>query len=291
MPSLPPPPVAKVAAPKPGTSPKKTFTIKEWTDEGQGTKICIYGPEGMGKTTLASMAPRPVFIGLDDGGRKIRNPKTGKPVQVVAGLDSFADLRDVSRFPDLIRSGQTVVIDTITKAQALAEEYTFATVMGPQNTRAKSLEDYGYGKGYRFLMESMRLLLSDLDGLVRRGVNILLLAQQGQGTVSNLEGTDYLIDCPKLHNMKSGEGVRAEVCEWCDHVFRIGHPDLSVFKANKDAQKGKASGSTERIIYTKKEVYFAAKSRPVNGQSLPDTITFSEPGDDSLWQFLFPTGV
>lgn len=276
-----------VTSPSSGDPKKKKFTIKEWTDEGQGTKICIYAPEGMGKTTLASMAPNSLFIGVDDGGRKIRNPKTDRPVQAIDGVSTFADLREVTRQDGLLTSGCTLVVDTITKAQALAEEYTFQNVKVGGKTPT-SLEDYGYGKGYRFLMESVRLLLSDLDGLVRRGVNILLLAQQGQCTVCNLEGTDYKQDCPKLHVDTKGEGVKAEVCEWCDHVLRIGHPDISVLKANDKATKGKAFGSTERIIYTKKELHFAAKSRPVNGASLPDTITFNQPNDDSLWRFLFP---
>jgi hypothetical protein len=111
-----------------------------------------------------------------------------------------------------------------------------------------------------------------------------MLAQQGQATIANLEGADYLEDGPKLSNAKS-YSVRTEVCEWADHVLRIGHPDISVAKANPKAAKGKVSGSTERVIFTAKQLHFLAKNR-TNGR-LPETVAFAEPKDDSLWQFLF----
>jgi hypothetical protein len=276
------------SAGKPGTAPHKpkTFSVGAWTDSGQGEKIVLYAPSGMGKTTLASMAPNPVFIGLDDGGRKIRNPKTGEPVRAVMGIETFRDLRDAFGQADLFPAGSTAVIDTFTKAEVLGEQYTFETVKmkdGP----VKSLEDYGYGKGYRFLMETMRLLLADLDPLVRRGVNVLLLCQQGQATVANLEGTDYLMDAPKLHVDKKGVGVCAEVCEWADHIFRIGHSNIAVTKTDQKATKGKVSGTTDKVIFTAKELHFLAKSRPINGNNLPPIISFDNKADDSLWQYIF----
>jgi len=45
----------------------------------------------------------------------------------------------------------------------------------------------------------------------------------------------------------------------------------------------KASGSTERAVFAKAEPWFYAKSRTLN----EPVISFEEPGDDSLWKFLF----
>ena len=264
----------------------RVFTIAPWTDAGQGQKILLYGPSGIGKTTLAAMAPNAVFIGLDDGGRKTTNPKTGEPVKAVSGIETFADLRTAVRQTSLFPKGTTLVIDTVTKAEVLAEQYTFDTVKAPEGA-AKSLEDYGYNRGYRFLTETFRLLLADLDPLVKSGVNILFLAQQGQTTVANLEGVDYLEDGPKLYMAKNGTGVRGEVIEWCDFVMRIGHPAFTVIKANPKATKGKVSGESTRVIYTTKELHFQAKARMVKGAYLEPVISFDTPDDDSLWRFLF----
>jgi len=280
------PPILPPRVMQPVRQPQKakTFNIKPWTDEGQGTKILIYSESGMGKTTLASMAPGAVFIGADDGGRMIINPVTHKPIQAIGGVQTFQDVRDALRQWELFKPNDTLVVDTITFVEKWAEAYIFEHVKTDQGQTASNIEDYGYGKGYKHLLDAMRLLISDMEPLVRQGTNILLLAQQSQTTVANLEGTDYLQDGPKLAAGKS-YSVRTEFIEWVDHVFRIGHPPVSVAKTNKKAARGKVSGSTERMIYTEKELYYVAKNR-MQGK-LPPVVTFAEPADDSIWQFVF----
>ncbi len=162
----------------------KQFVVKSWTGDGQGEKILIYGPNGMGKTTLASMAPHPIFIGIDDGGRKTLNPKTGQPINAIDGVESFRDLRDALHTANLIPDKATLVLDTITKIEVLAAQHMFAHIRTDSGKVAENLEDYGYGKGYVYLIDPMRLLLSDLDALIRRGVNVILLAQQSGYAVS-----------------------------------------------------------------------------------------------------------
>lgn len=230
------------------------------------------------------MVPNPVFIGVDDGGRRIRNPKTGDAVRAVTGVSSFADIREVLHQDELFPVGSTIVLDTITKAEALAEQYLFATVKTERGERVDSIEGYGYGKGYKHLLDAIRLLLSDFEPHVRRGVNVLLIAQEGQATVANLAGADYVQDGPKLSNAAKFS-VRTEVCEWVDHVLRIGHPDVQVVKDNKNAIKGKVVGATTRAIYTEPELYFLAKNR-MNGM-LPPVVSFEEPKDDSIWVNIF----
>lgn len=246
----------------------------------------LYGPSGIGKTSLAANAPSPIFIGVDDGGRKITGAD-GKPVNAVAGIETFQDIRDALHQLDLFPKGTTLILDTVTRAEAMGENHVFETVKLGQNQVATSIEDYGYGKGYRFLTEAMRCLLTDLDPLILRGVSVVLLAQQGQATVANLEGVDYLQDGPKLYRNKNGTGVGGEYVEWCDHVFRIGFQAPNVALADPKAKKGKASGSMDRVIYTSPELHYVAKSRPVKGQTLPPVISFENSTDASLWTFLF----
>lgn len=286
-PVIAPKPKVQINIPKPNAAPTfhiaKIFSVKAWTDEGQGTKILLYGPSGIGKTTLATLAPNPVFIGLDDGARKIRNPKTNQPVQAVMGVVTFQDLRDAVSQSDLVPVGGTLVIDTVTQAQKLAEIYTFEHVKVAKEV-PKSLEDYGYGKGYRFLCETMRLLLTDLDRVIQRGINVLLIAQDSPHRVPNLEGMDYLRAGPEL-DVHGVPNVLSEYHQWTDHIFRINNPPPNVRIENSQAKKGKATGSYGQQIYTKGDLHFMAKNR-TNG-TMPEVVSFAEPGDDSLWQFLF----
>lgn len=281
------------APPKtPGKSPPpiktrtaKKFTTAPWTGEGQGEKIVGYGASGVGKTTLFSMLPSPVFIGIDDGGRKIRDPRTGKPIVHVEGIETFEDVRDVLHQFDLYPEGGSCVIDTFTILESLAEPYIFEHIKHEKGRTVTSLEGYGYGKGYTHLFETMRLVLQDADELVRRGINVGLICQNMAIKRANPGGLDFLEDGPKLsHPYSEKTSVRLHVCEWADHVFRIGYYNTTVEGKDAKATMGKISGDVQRAVYTMPELYFFAKTRTLT----EPVISFETPDDCSVWKFLFP---
>lgn len=290
-PPKPPPPKAKPTLVKPSAKPAapahvaKTFAIKAWSNANEGEKIVMYGPSGAGKTTLASTAPNPIFIGFDDGGRKITHPVTGTELNVIDGITGFQDIRDALNQTNLWADGATCVFDTITKMEPIAEPYIFAHYQ-QNGQHVDSMRKYGWdGPAHR--LDTLRLLLTDLDRLVRRGVNVILLAQQSQIRVANAEGADYLQDGPKLdHNNQYSS--RNEVCEWSDHVFRIGYQNFSVVKDNPNAKAGKVKeGDATRAVFTGGAQHFIAKSRPIDGYRIPAVIGFAGQEDTSLWQFVF----
>lgn len=295
---MPAPPVRK---PKPGSKPrpkpasprsvkkpspakvsrlKKSFAIEPWGSEGKGERVLLYAESGMGKTTLASMAPKPVFIGVDDGGGKIVNPKTGDVLRHVPGVEDFYDFRDVLSDASLFVDCETVVVDTITVIQEWAIPYMCSTIKHEKGHMCKSIEGYGYGKGYRHLYDTMYQLLSLLDTLANSGKNIILIAQAQNIHVANAESDDYVKEGPRLYTgSKSIPSVAAAYMEWVDHVCRIGYQGIVV-------EDKKASGCTDRAIFIDAEPWFYAKSRTINER----VISFENPADDSLWGFMFPEG-
>jgi len=288
--TTPPKPAGRpvVSKSKPGpvsARPPRTFSVKSWTGAGEGEKVLLYGKSGIGKTTLAAMAPSPIFIGVDDGGRKIVNPKTGTPIQVVDGIECFQDIRDALHQDDLWPDGCSVVLDTLTKVDsewAPAHILEHVTING---ARASSFRKFGWD-GDRHTLDFIRLLLVDLDAHARKGHNVILLCQQGQIRVANSEGADYLEDGPFLQH-RNDCSVREEVKQWSDHVLRIGYLDMTVH-VEKGAKAGKVvSQGTERAIFSAGAQHFTAKTRPVNGHPLPAVIGFEDETDDSLMQFLF----
>ena len=273
-----PPAIGPTAPKKPVsrkvTIPKKKFTVGEWTPEGEGKKILIYADFGMGKTTLAAMLPLPVFIGIDDGGRMIKNPLTGEHLQRVEGVESFEDIRSVLQSPSVFDSFDTIIIDTVTDLEKWALPYMFTHVPGPKGSVCKNIEGYGYNKGYRHLYDTMRLILQDCEPLVRAGKNIVLIAQNKNIKVANPAGDDYLRDGPSLYS--GMPSIVDQYCEWVDYIFKIGYSYITV-------ESKKAAGSTERVIYTQPEVHYIAKARtPLDAE-----IPFSEPSDDTIWKELF----
>ena len=300
MPS-PPPPLTSKPPPMLPTSPKrapgapsapppqgptrerKTFTVKPWTGEGQGEKVVVYGGSGAGKTTLMSMMPTAIFLGLDDGGRKIADPRTGEPIKHVEGVFSFQDVRDALNSPTLWPKGSSCIIDTFTVLENLAEPFMFETIPHEKGGRVTNLEGYGYGKGYTHLYDTMRLVLQDLDGLIRQGVNVGLICQSATIKAANAAGADYLYEGPKLcHPFSEKCSVRLHVCEWADHVAKIDWLDDTVEAEKKKA--GKRTGNMDRAVFILPKQHFFAKSRTRH----EPIIAFNAPDDDSLWRFLFP---
>lgn len=257
------------------TRVKKNFNIVDW--DRAGCKVLLYAKSGMGKTTLAMLLNDPVFIGTDDGGGIMRHPVTGEQLKVVDQIEDYQDVRDAIN-SDVFANNQDIVVDTITDVQRWMVPYMLENITIQGGGKAKNLEDYGYHKGYRHWLETMELLLSDLNQWVRKGKNIILLAQETAIKMSNEGGEDYKIAGPDLyHDDKCS--ILNLVKSWCDHVFRINHTNLAV-------DKKKAKGATERAVYLHPRAEFIAKSRTISEKDFP-CVEFKNQEDDSVWRLLF----
>jgi len=277
-----PPPPPKVVAPPPKVAaPKrvaKKFTVEDWSGDAEGHKIILHGKYGMGKTNLAALAPTPVFIGgLDTGGSKIKHPVTGENLKVIPGVETFQDVRDALHQVDLFDPYETVVLDTGTQLQHLGLLHTFATVRGPKGITCTDIEGYGYHKGYRHLYDVMHHILGDLDPLVKRGKNIIIVCQSIQTKVSNPGGEDFLRDTPDLQT-DAKANVAADYMSWADHIFMIDHHNIT-------AEDKKAVATGGRVIKVHPEIHFEAKSRTL-GQEYA-VVSFEHKADDSIWAILF----
>jgi hypothetical protein len=258
----------------------KMFSVEDWDGSKEGEKIIIYADSGLGKTTLASMAPNPVYLGLDDGGRKIRNPKTGEMLKHIPGLTLFRDVLAVLQQPELFDDFSTVILDTATILEEWAAPYVLETIPNEKGTTMKNLVQYGYNKGYQHLYNTMKLIPQACDSLVRSGKHVIIICQEAANRVPNSGGDDFLRAGPRLTSNKEAN-IEGHFCEWADHVFRITYSSQVV----KDR---KATSTDERVIYVKGEVHFRAKSRTLPADI--SCVTFADKADDSIWQFLFKKG-
>ena len=266
----------------------KTFQVAIWDGAGEGEKIIIYADSGMGKTTLASMLPTPVFAGLDDGGRKIRNPKTDEPLKNIPDIETFADFRVATQQIDLLDNYESYVVDTGTILEPLGLNWTLENVKTSKGETAKSIEHYGYGAGHRHLYDTMRLPLADFDALIRRGKNVCILCQMQQVEISHSGGENYLCDAPKLapKHGKQTPSIWGMWVEWADHVFKISNEGVIAAKDSEKSKVAKATSTGNRIIHVHApEVHYKAKSRSIPPRF--PVVSFDNPADDSIWKFLF----
>lgn len=260
--------------PAPARAPQAAATPTTHAGIKRGRVACahkcvIYGPGGVGKTELASLADGNVlFIDVEDGSKFLDVARVDPAPQTFADL--LAAVRMAAESPDV----DVIVVDSFTKAEELAVAHTVATVPHEKGHSVKSIEGYGFGKGYVHVFETFLLLLQQLDAAARRGKHIIGIAHDCTANVPNPAGEDWIRYEPRLQSPPSGKGsIRHRVKEWCDHLFYVGFDSFS-----KD---GKAQGDGTRTIYSAELPTHWAKSRV-----LSDQVVY-ERGNASLWHQLF----
>jgi len=281
-PTAPKPPSRPRPPAKPPGQTKKTSRVRPSEvafgkiASNVGRRVGLYGPGGIGKTTLAAMTPGPVaFFDLDDSLPVLASQlPEGLDLRVIDDARDWQGMRDMLHAPgwDKIR---TIAIDSATKAQELCVAWVLANVPGDNGQKIERLEDYGWGKGYTHVYEAFLTLLGDLDSHVRAGRNVLLTMHDCTSNVPNPTGNDWIRFEPRLQAPSSGKAsIRLRVREWLDHLLFVGY-DVAV---NKD---GKAQGAGSRTMYPVELPHCMAKSRSLYE---PRVVEFQAP---ATWEGVF----
>lgn len=264
-------PLRRLRPPPPPIPPQRTTGVVSFIKPTRNTghRVLLYGPGGIGKTTLCQACPGPVaFIDLDESlGRLPENNDLS-----VVPVSTWQELRSA-----LQSSGwdgiKTVVIDTVTKAEELCVAHTLASIKTEKGTTANSVESYGYGKGFTHVFETFLPILSDLDRHTREGRNVVMVAHDCTTEVPNPAGEDWLRYEPRLQSPGSGKNsIRLRAKEWADHVLFMGY--------DVDVKEGKGRGCGTRTIYTSELPHCMAKSRTTQA-----TLTVGDPinGGADIW--------
>ena len=213
----------------------------------------LYGQHGVGKSSTAARAEKPIFIQTEDGLGNIecaRFPLATRYSDVLEALTTlYTEQHDY----------RTVVIDSVDWLERLI----WADVCNKRGV--ESLEDIPYAKGYVFALTQWREVLAGLDALRRdRGMTVILIAHAKIERFENPETDSYDRYVPRLHKLAS-----ALIQEWCDEVlfatYRV-HTKTSDAGFNRKRIKGVGTG--ERVLRTTERPSHVAKNR----LNLPDEI-------------------
>ena len=109
-----------------------TFNVQALTSRPKHAKILVYGDAGVGKTTFAASAPRPILWLDSEGGTHSIGDQTDIDHVSVTGIDTF---RQALSYLQQHTEYKTVVIDSLTEAQGLVLREIMKTVVAQSPQR------------------------------------------------------------------------------------------------------------------------------------------------------------
>ena len=213
-------------------------------------RIMLYGVEGIGKSTFAAYAPKPIFILTEDGLGSL-------PVQHFPLAKNVASvLAAITTLYDEKHDYKTVVLDSLDWLEAMIW----------QEMEAKhDAKDLAYGKGASIAADKWRTIVTAFDALrTKHGMCAILIAHTMIKRFDSPETEPYDRFQPKLQE-RSGSLIR----EWADAVLFANYKTIvkqSDVGFNKTVSRGVSSG--ERMLFTSERPAYMAKNR----YSLPESI-------------------
>ena len=217
-------------------------------------KVVIYAPEGIGKSTLASQLPAPIFFDFEGGTHHLD----------VARLEpsTLNEFEKWSRELVKDRQGfQTVVIDTV---DWLEEAVVRQVIADASSDTVKSIEDFGFGKGWVHLGERMNHVLSIFDRLIDAGLHVVCLAHCAVRRFDDpklASGYDRY-ELKMYKDRANAKGTAALLKEWADALL-FGTFEDKVKAGQADGARGKAvvGSGKERVLYCTHSAAWDAKNR------------------------------
>lgn len=218
-------------------------------------KVCVYGPEGIGKSTFASRFPDPVFIDTEGSTKDMDVARMEAPSSWQMLMEQ---VKYVKAHPETCR---TLVVDTADWAEMLCMEAVCA------QAQKSGIEDFGYGKGYVYLVEEFGRLLNLLSEVVDAGIHVVITAH---AKMRKFEQPDEMGAYDRWE-LKLQKQTAPLLKEWADMVLFANYKTIVVNVDGQGAQKGKnkAQGG-RRVMYTSHHPCWDAKNR----YGLPEELPF-----------------
>ena len=206
--------------------------------------ICLYGVGGVGKSTFAASAPKPIFIGSDDGVGAMNVTDLPPPESWPKFLSYLNDLLHEKH------DFETLVVDTVTGLEALLWQHLC------MEAKVASIEDIdnGFGRGYLQAVGQWNAVMATLKR-IRAKMNVILLGHaRVKATEDPIHNERY-----DRYSLKMHPESAATIQEAVDCMFFATY--LIETSKIKKAIKAKATGEGTRCIWTEERPAFIAKNR------------------------------
>ena len=234
-------------------------------------RLMVYGTEGIGKSTLAANAPKPIFVQTEDGLGEIACDKFPLAGTVEDVLDALGELAAADH------EYQTVVIDSLDWLERLIWD----AVCREYGATSIEKADGGYQRGYVHSLTHWRKVIDALGDLrANRGMVAILIAHAKVEKFEDPESSSYDRYAPRLH-----KHACALLTEWSDAVlfatrkFRTETEDKG-FGRERTIATGVGVDGGERVLRCVGSPACVAKNRyglpaelPLSWPALVDALT------------------
>jgi hypothetical protein len=208
-------------------------------------RIVLYGGHGIGKSTLASQFPKPIFISTEDGLDALDVVSFPRATQISDVVDSIKTLlKEDHEF-------KTVVIDSV---DWLVEPLISASINAQYDEKQQA-----YGKGQMYMAEEFREILQGLDALrTKRGMNVVLIAHSAVVKYLDPRTEEYDKFQPKLPKACNALMQEwADVMAFCAFKVIIKKTDAKGF----DVARTRGVTTGERLLHLVENPAYVAKNR------------------------------
>lgn len=204
-------------------------------------KVVIYGPEGIGKSSLAAQFPDPVIIDTEGGTAHMDVRRIDRPQ---SWSEFLSIIKEVAATPDICK---TLVIDTADWAEQLVTSFLCAKY------NQASIEGFNYGRGYTYLAEEFSKLLATCDQVIAADIHVVITAH---AKMRKFEQPDEMGAYDRWE-MKLSKQVAPLLKEWCDMLLFCNY---QTYVVSSDTDTKKVRGG-KRVMYTSHHPAWDAKTR------------------------------
>jgi hypothetical protein len=248
------------AKPAPPVRPALTLARVSKGRQEHAAWLHVYGPEGVGKTSLGADAPDPIFIDVEQGSLNLDTTRFQFDEAGRTMPGSFEEFLEAVRVVE--REGhpyKTLVIDTLDAVEALIWRHIC------ERDQKRNISDYGFGKGENIVaLDEWRKLIAALERVRAKGINVVTLSHSIVKRFDDPESDGWDRYILKLHE-KAGGLVKERADAVLFAKFEV------IKKKSPDGGKTKIRAVTTdaRFLYTRKTGAYDAKNRYDLPEELP----------------------
>lgn len=226
-------------------------------------RLMIYGQDGIGKSTFAAQAPKPLFIQTELGLSDIKGVKALPRCRTFLEFASYIkQIHEADSVPF-----ESLVIDGTTGLTPLVNQQAVADYNAENGKSIDAFEAIPYGAGPSWALKVWRLILDRLEEInIDKDIWVILVGHVQIEPFKNPAGDNYDHYVPKLEKTAS-----AAVREWCDEYFFATQVVHTTTDGKGFQERKKAVGNGDRVLKTAGAAAFLAKRRI----QMPDTIPLS----------------